>query len=142
MFFCPETMGKISQLGTAEEIMDFCSVDEIFIPTVDFGHLYARSHGEFCGFAAYDGLLSKMQAKLGGRAKNMHVHFSKIEFSAGGEVRHLKMSDSSFGPDFAPLAEAVVKHGFTPVILSESDGTQIEDALEMKKIYDNIKEKW
>ncbi len=136
--FCPETMGKMSQLGTAEEIINFCLIDEMFIPTVDFGHLYARSHGEFQGFAAYDELLCKMQEKLGDRAKHMHIHFSKIEFSAGGEVRHLKMSDTSYGPDFAPLAQVIAKRGFTPTVLSESDGSQIEDALEMKKIYDNI----
>lgn len=140
MFFCPETMGKINQIGTAEEIINFCLIDEIFIPTVDFGHLYARTHGEFQGFAAYDGLLSSMKNALGDRAKNMHVHFSKIQFSAGGEVKHLKMSDTTFGPDFAPLAKAFVKHGFTPVILSESDGSQVEDALEMKNIYEKIKE--
>ena len=42
---CPETMGKINQLGTLEEVMELCSLDESLIPTIDFGHLYARTFG-------------------------------------------------------------------------------------------------
>ena len=40
---CPETMGKVNQLGTLDEVLALCSVDERMIPCVDFGHLYARS---------------------------------------------------------------------------------------------------
>ena len=42
---CPETMGKVNQLGTLDEVLALCSVDERMIPCVDFGHLYARSQG-------------------------------------------------------------------------------------------------
>ena len=36
---CPETMGKINQLGSLEEVMTLCRVDERILPTIDFGHL-------------------------------------------------------------------------------------------------------
>ena len=39
MAVCPETMGKINQIGTLEEIVMFCKIDGVFLPTIDFGHL-------------------------------------------------------------------------------------------------------
>jgi len=42
---CPETMGKINQLGTVEEVAELCGIDERLIPTIDFGHVNARGLG-------------------------------------------------------------------------------------------------
>ena len=42
---CPETMGKINQLGDFDEVLTFCSVDDRFLPCVDFGHLNSRTMG-------------------------------------------------------------------------------------------------
>ena len=72
------------------------------------------------------------------RASKMHVHFSKIEYSNGGEVRHLTFADTMYGPEFAPLAKVIKKYNLSPVIICESDGTQADDALEMKRIYDSL----
>ena len=66
------------------------------------------------------------------------VHFSKIEYSAGGEVRHLTFDDVLFGPDFVPLAQVIKEYALSPVVICESDGTQAEDALTMKNIFYNI----
>ena len=43
---CPETMGKLNQLGDLDEVLELCTLDARLVPTVDFGHLYARSLGE------------------------------------------------------------------------------------------------
>jgi deoxyribonuclease-4 len=69
------------------------------------------------------------------RMRNFHVHFSKIMYSAKGEVKHLTFEDEIYGPEFAPLAVALKRLDLQPYIVSESDGTQAEDAAEMKKIY-------
>lgn len=42
---CPETMGKVNQLGTLDEVLALCEVDPRITPCIDFGHLYARSCG-------------------------------------------------------------------------------------------------
>ena len=42
---CPETMGKVNQLGTLEEVLELCKIDERLIPCIDFGHLNARDLG-------------------------------------------------------------------------------------------------
>jgi len=45
IMFCPETMGKLAQIGTIEEITEFCKIDKVFYPCVDFGHVNAREQG-------------------------------------------------------------------------------------------------
>ena len=136
LFFCPETMGKLGQIGTIEEIVRFCKIDKIYIPCVDFGHVNAREQGSLKTEEDYLSRLEYMINELGyDKMKNFHVHFSKIEYSAKGEVRHLTNQDNVYGPDFKPLAKALKKLNLTPYIVSESAGTQDIDALEMKKIY-------
>ena len=70
--------------------------------------------------------------------KNFHVHFSKIEYGARGEIRHLTFEDERFGPEFPPLAETLKKLKLEPYVICESAGTQDEDALEMKRIYSSL----
>ena len=52
LVLCPETMGKINQLGDLDEVLELCALDERLLPCVDFGHLYARTLGELNGAAA------------------------------------------------------------------------------------------
>lgn len=139
IIICPETMGKINQLGTLEEVLELCGVDERFLPTVDFGHLNARTLGGIKTREDYARMLDLIENKLGfERLKNMHIHFSKIEYTKGGEKRHLTFADKQFGPDFEPLIEEIHKRGLEPSIICESDGTQAEDAAEMKRYYESL----
>ncbi len=133
---CPETMGKINQLGTLEEVAQLCTVDESFVPCIDFGHLNARTLGGIKGYDDYKKILDHLENTIGtSRARNFHAHFSKIEYSQGGEKRHLTFQDTTFGPDFEPLAELISERDCTPTIICESDGTQAEDAKIMLDIY-------
>ncbi len=137
LYFCPETMGKLAQIGTLEEIVRFCKIDAVYLPAVDFGHLNAREQGSLKTVSDYKERLEYMISELGyERVKNFHVHFSKIQYSEKGEVRHLTFEDSVYGPDFAPLAKALKELKLEPYIVSESAGTQAEDAMEMKRVYE------
>ena len=134
---CPETMGKIGQLGTLDEVLELCKVDERITPCIDFGHLNARTLGGIASKADYAAILDKVEAALGGaRAKRFHVHFSRIEYSAGGEKRHWTFAETQFGPEPQPLMELLAERGLEPVIICESAGTQAEDAMAMKKMYE------
>ncbi len=136
MIFCPETMGKQAQIGTIEEIVRFCKVDKIFTPCVDFGHINAREQGSLKTVEDYKTRLQYMIDELGyERMKNFHVHFSKIMYGAKGEIKHLTFEDDVYGPEFAPLAVALQALRLEPFIVSESAGTQAEDAGSMKKLY-------
>ena len=135
-----ETMGKINQLGTLDEVIELCKISPKYHPVVDFGHLNARNVGNaFPTVDSYRAVFDKIANTLGDEyAYNLHCHFSKIEYTNAGEKRHLTFADTVFGPDFEPLAEAILKEGVAPRIISESDGTQAEDALYMKKAWENI----
>lgn len=133
---CLETMGKINQLGTLEEVLELCLLDARMLPCVDFGHLNARTHGSLRSRADFAAVLDHVQDRLGeARMRAMHVHFSKIEFSAGGEVRHLTFEDRQFGPDYRPFLEEVAQREMECVVICESAGTQTADALEMQRYY-------
>lgn len=134
--FCPETMGKLAQIGTLEEIVRLCKIDEVYLPAIDFGHINAREQGSLKTVSDYKIRLEYMIGELGyDRVKHFHVHFSKIQYSAKGEVRHLTFEDNVYGPEFEPLAVALKDLKLEPFIVSESAGTQAEDALIMKRIY-------
>ncbi len=137
IFICPETMGKINQLGTLDEVLTLCSLDERLIPAIDFGHLNARTNGSLQSESDFSLIFDRMEDRLGhDRTKIFHSHFSKIEYTAaGGEVRHLTFEDTVYGPEFEPLANQIIKRGYTPTIICESAGTQSADALKMKEIY-------
>ena len=139
---CPETMGKVNQLGTLDEVLALCSVDERITPCIDFGHLYARSQGtELAGENApadYAALLDKLQVLGPGRAANFHVHFSRIAYTKGGEKCHLTFADTDYGPPHEPLLALLKARGLTPTIICESAGTQAEDAGTLSQAYASL----
>ena len=134
---CPETMGKINQLGDLDEVLELCQMDARLLPCIDFGHLYARSLGALEGKEATARTLDQMEAALGAdRASRFHSHFSKIAFTPnGGEKLHLTFGQADFGPDPAPLMEELARRGWSPTVICESAGTQDVDALAMKELY-------
>lgn len=139
MKFCPETMGKLAQIGTIEEIVRFCLIDSVYTPCVDFGHVNAREQGSLKTVEDYKTRLEYMIEKLGfERMKHFHVHFSKIMYSAKGEIKHLTFEDEIYGPEFYPLAVVLNELRLEPYIVSESAGTQIEDAAEMKRVFSSM----
>lgn len=133
---CIETMGKINVLGDFDEIMTICRAYESLLPCIDFGHLNCRTGGGMNSRGDFENLLTRMENDIGrDRARSFHAHFSKIEYSKGGEVRHLTFEDDKYGPDFEPLGRLLAERGLTPRVICESAGTQDKDALTMKNIY-------
>ncbi len=136
---CPETMGKIGQLGTLDEVLALCGVNKRITPCIDFGHLNARTLGGIQTKQDYADILDRMQQVLqDDRARNFHVHFSRIEWSKGGEKRHWTFADTQFGPEYPPLIQLLKERQLSPVIICESAGTQAEDALSMQEYYQSL----
>ena len=137
---CPETMGKVNQLGTLDEVLALCEVDPRITPCIDFGHLYARSCGvqfaDATAAADYAALLDTLAARLGDdRAVHFHAHFSRIAYTKGGEKCHLTFADTAFGPPHAPLLALLKERHLAPTIICESAGTQAEDAAALAQGY-------
>ncbi len=136
---CPETMGKVNQLGTLYEVLELCKLDERLIPCIDFGHLNARDLGILKTTQDFEEIFTQIRDNLGSeRLKSFHSHFSKIEYSQGGEKRHLTFEDTVYGPNFEPVMELTAKYGCSPVFICESAGTQAEDAKQMKDYYERV----
>ncbi len=132
-----ETMGKINQLGTLDEIIELCKIDSQLVPVVDFGHLYARAHGEDMNTSdkvkyTFDRISEKLGAEV---SENLHCHFSCIEYSNGGEVKHLTFENGVFGPDPEMFSNVLAEIGVTPTVICESAGTQDIDAKFLKECY-------
>ena len=123
-------------VAALDEVLALCSVDSRITPCIDFGHLNARTLGGIQTKADYAAILDRMAEVLGDdRARQFHVHFSRIEYSAGGEKRHWTFADTQFGPEPQPLMELLAQRQLTPVVICESAGTQAEDAQTMQQMY-------
>ncbi len=135
-----ETMGKINQLGTLDEVLELCRIDSCFVPVVDFGHLNARDlGGVFKSVDDYLRVFDKISNKMGDYvAKNLHCHFSKIEYTSAGEKKHLTFEDNIYGPEYEPFIEAIAMEKLSPNVICESAGTQSADALAMKTLYKSM----
>lgn len=135
---CPETMGKLRQIGRVEEIIDFCKIDDRLYPCYDFGHINSYSGGAIKTRDDYRRIIDVTADSLGDeKTKNMHIHFSKIKYGESGEIKHLTFADNIYGPQYEPLASVIDEYGLTPYIVCESDGTQTSDALIMKNFHKN-----
>ena len=132
-----ETMGKLNQVGTLDEVITLCKIDPHFVPVVDFGHMNARERGGvFVTSDDYRRVFDTIGTELGDEvARDLHCHFSKIMWTDAGEKKHLTFADTEYGPAFEPLAEVLVKENLTPCIICESDGTMSDDALYMRDAY-------
>lgn len=139
VLICPEVLGKNNQMGSLDEIIEMCRIHELLMPTVDFGHIHARYQGGLNCPEDFERVINQLENALGfERIKNLHCHFSRVEFTKGGEKKHWNIDDVEFGPEFAHLAEIIVKKGMEPVIICESRSNMAEDALKLKKIYESI----
>ena len=52
------------------------------------------------------------------------------------EVKLLTFEDAEYGPDFAPVAKLLARRGLAPRMICESAGTQAEDAVQMKRMFE------
>lgn len=139
MYICPETMGKHGQIGTVEEVAKMCSLDERIIPTLDFGHINAYTLGGLKTEEDFENVFRTLEKYMGERYKKVHIHFSKIEYGAKGELRHLTFDeDNTFGPDFNLLAKVLKRLDIEGTVICESRGTQTIDAMKMKEIFSKI----
>jgi deoxyribonuclease-4 len=130
----PETTGKNSQLGSLTEILRMCEEIEQTQLVIDWSHLHARDMGRLKTLEDFRKVIETIENGLGSEAaKNMHCHFTKIEFTDKGERRHHTLEEDEYGPDFAALARIIADFKLRPVIISESPLLDI-DSMRMRDI--------
>ena len=129
-----EVMGKKAQFGSLDEVIKASQKIDILVPVIDWAHLHAREKGVLKTHDDFLKVLERIEKELGSDvAKNLHCHFTRVEFSESGERKHRIMAEEEFGPEFKDLARAIAETGYIATIISESPLLD-EDALVMKEI--------
>jgi deoxyribonuclease-4 len=86
-------------------------------------------------------VMDEIENRLGNEAlRNIHCHYSHIEFTDKGERRHHNLDRTEYGPDFRFIARLIAERGLNPVIACETpnldlDAQKLRDMVleEMKK---------
>ncbi|MDD4877333.1 MAG: TIM barrel protein [Dehalococcoidales bacterium] len=130
-----ETMGKPSQFGTIEEILNLCSDLEGIAPCIDFAHWHARTGG-FNSYSEFAAILQQLDKKLGRLAlDNIHIHFSGIAYSVKGEKKHLNLKESDL--EYITLLRALKDYGVKGTVICESPNLE-EDAMLLQATYNSL----
>ena len=128
----PEVMGKPSQFGTIEEILNLSIQLEAVAPCIDFAHWHART-GRFNSYMEFASILQDIEERLGRAAlDNMHIHVSGIAYGGKGEIKHLNLRDSDF--HYAELLQALKDYAVKGMVVCESPNLE-EDALLLQGTY-------
>jgi deoxyribonuclease-4 len=128
----PETMGRVFQVGSLDEILTICEEVEQTQLVIDWSHLHARHQGRFRKVDDFRAVVEEVERRLGTEAaRNMHCHFSKIEYTDKGERRHHVLDEARYGPDFEMLAEVIADFNMRPVIICETPILDV-DAIKMR----------
>jgi deoxyribonuclease-4 len=131
----PELMGKRSQFGSLEELLNLCSEVEGIAPCIDFAHLHART-GKYNSYYEFKSVLNQMEKRLGRTAlDNLHIHLSGIKYSAAGELNHLNVQESDL--KYTELLQALKEYDVKGVVICESPNLE-EDALHLQETYHKV----
>ncbi len=131
----PEVMGKPSQFGTIEEVLNLCTeLDGVGI-CMDFAHWHART-GEFNSYPEFASVLEQIKQGLGDEALNdMHIHVSGIAYGKKGEIKHLNLKESDL--HYIELLRALKDYEVKGIVICESPSLE-EDTLLLQETYHKL----
>ncbi len=131
----PEIMGKLSEFGTIEEVLNLSTKLEGVAPCLDFAHWHARS-GKFNSYQEFASILEQVEQQLGRDAlDNIHIHVSGIAYGKKGEIKHLNLKESDF--QYAELLKALKDYDAKGIVICESPNLE-EDALLLQATYNAL----
>lgn len=132
IYIRPEIMGKSSQFGTLDEILELSARIPGVAPVIDFAHWHART-GKANSYDEFAAVLKTVEGKLGRDAlDNMHIHVSGIQYGQKGEIRHLNLDDSDFR--YLELMKALNDYDVGGLLICESPNLE-DDARRMQQEY-------
>jgi deoxyribonuclease-4 len=115
--FGVEVMGRVRELGTAEDVFAVAAQLAWVRPVIDFAHLHAVTDGAFTDVHAFQGVLAIADSTLEGGAP-FHIHFSDIQFANRNETKHLRYGEGTLRAE--PLKAALRKFRRPATVISES----------------------
>ena len=121
-----EIMGRVRELGTAEDVFAVAARLPWVRPVLDFAHLHAVTDGGFVTVEAFAGVLDVADDVLE-RGAPFHIHFSDIAYANRNETKHLRYGEGTLRAD--PLAEALARFGRSATVISESPDEESHQAI-------------
>jgi deoxyribonuclease-4 len=125
-----EVMGRVRELGTADDVVEISRRCGWVRPVLDFAHMHATSDGAFLTVEPFAEALAKADAVMEPGVP-FHIHFSDIQFANRNETKHLPYGEGTLRAD--PLREALARFERPATVIGESpddeSNQQIKSAL-------------
>lgn len=127
-----ETMGKHSQWGTLEEVLEISKEFDIY-PCVDTAHMHARANGAINTESEWDDLFDAYATALGKKSlQTMHLHYSGINYSPKGEKNHLPIEQSD--ANWTGFLNVLKRRNIGGILVNESPLME-DDTLLLQKTF-------
>src|SRR5436305_7562339 len=124
--FGVEIMGRVRELGTAEDIFAISERCGWVRPVLDFAHLHAVTDGGFTEAPAFAEILAGAHRVLEPGAP-FHIHFSDIAYANRNETKHLPYGEGTLRA--APLGEALAQFERPATVITESPDLESDEAI-------------
>ncbi|MGH3004611.1 MAG: TIM barrel protein [Gaiellaceae bacterium] len=124
--FGVEVMGRVRELGTAEDVFWLSARLDWVRPVLDFAHLHAVTDGAFLDADAFTGVLETAHALLEPDTP-FHVHFSDIAYANRNETKHLSYGEGTLRAE--PLRDALAGFDRPATVISESPNDESHQAI-------------
>jgi deoxyribonuclease IV len=121
-----EVMGRVRELGTAEDVFAVAARLPWVRPVLDFAHLHAVTDGAFTDEQAFGGILELADEVLAPGAP-FHIHFSDIAYANRNETKHLRYGEGTLRAE--PLSAALARFDRPATVISESPDRESDDAI-------------
>jgi deoxyribonuclease-4 len=112
-----EVMGRVRELGTAEDVFEVAARLEWVRPVLDFAHLHAVTDGAFVDERAFADVLASADSLLEPGAP-FHVHFSDIAYANRNETKHVRYGEGTLRAE--PLRDALARFARAATVVTES----------------------
>jgi deoxyribonuclease-4 len=121
-----EVMGRVRDLGSADDVVEISRRCGWVRPVLDFAHMHATSDGAFVDAEPFAEVLAKADAATEPGAP-FHVHFSDIQFANRNETKHLRYGEGTLRAD--PLREALSQFDRPATVIGESPDEESNQAI-------------
>jgi len=121
-----EVMGRVRELGSAEDVVEIARRCGWVRPVLDFAHMHATSDGAFTSVEPFAAALAAADAVLEPEAP-FHIHFSDIAYANRNETRHLSYGEGTLRAE--PLRDALAQFKRPATVISESPDQESTQAI-------------
>jgi deoxyribonuclease-4 len=123
-----EVMGRVRDLGSAEDVVEISRRLGWVRPVLDFAHMHATSDGAFLTVEPFAEALEAVDEVLEPGAP-FHIHFSDIQFANRNETKHLPYGEGTLRAE--PLREALERFERPATVISESPDAASTEAIRL-----------